>query len=50
MPLRLRGELMDRDGGSMHAEMEAHFRAVVVKALLVHRAQWGSRAAFLDTH
>ena len=42
--------LMDRDGGSMHAEMEAHFRAVVVKALLVHRAQWGSRAAFLDTH
>ena len=42
--------LMDRDGGSMHAEMEAHFRAVVVKALLVHRAQWGSRAAFLDTN
>ena len=33
--------LMDRDGGSMHAEMEAHFGAVVVKALLVHRAQWG---------
>ena len=42
--------LMDRDGGSMHAEMAAHFRAVVVKALLVHRARWGSRAAFLDTH
>ena len=42
--------LMDREGGSMHAEMEAHFRAVVVKALLVHRAQWGSRAAFLDTN
>ena len=42
--------LMDRDGGSMHAEMEAHFRAVVVKALLVHRARWGSRAAVLDTH
>ena len=42
--------LMDRDGGSMHAEMEAHFRAVVVKALLVHRARWGSRADFLDRH
>ena len=42
--------LMDRDGGSMHAEMEAHFRAVVVKALLVHRARWGSRAGFLDRH
>ena len=42
--------LMDRDGGSMHADMEAHFRGVVVKALLVHRARWGSRAAFLDRH
>ena len=40
--------LMDRDGGSMHADMEAHYRGVVVKALLVHRARWGSRAAFLD--
>ena len=42
--------LMDRDGGSMHADMEARFRAVVVKALLVHRAMWGNRAAFLDRH
>ena len=42
--------LMNRDGGSMHADMEAHYRAVVVKALLVHRAKWGSRAAFLDRH
>ena len=40
--------LMDREGGSMHADMDAQFRAVVVKALLVHRARWGSRAAFLD--
>ena len=40
--------LMDRDGGSMHADMEEGFRGVVVKALLVHRARWGSRAAFLD--
>ena len=32
----------------MHADMEAQYRAVVVKALLVHRARWGSRAAFLD--
>ena len=42
--------LMDRDGGSMHTELDAEFRAVVVKALLVHRATWGSRAAFLDKH
>ena len=40
--------LMDREGGSMHADMEAQYRAVVVKALLVHRARWRSRAAFLD--
>ncbi len=40
--------LMDRDGGSMHADMGERFRGVVVKALLVHRARWGSRAAFLD--
>ena len=42
--------LMDGDGGSMHTDLEAEFRAVVVKALLVHRAAWGSRAAFLDGH
>ena len=42
--------LMDRDGGSMHADMEARFGGVVVKTLLVHRARWGSRAVFLDRH
>ena len=41
--------LMDGDGGSMHTDLDTEFRAVVVKALLVHRAGWGSRAAFLDT-
>ncbi len=40
--------LMDRDGGSMHADMDPQYRGVVVKALLVHRAQWGSRAEYLD--
>ena len=42
--------LMDGDGGSMHTDMDARFRAVVVKALLIHRAKWGSRAALLDAH
>ena len=42
--------LMDREGGSMHADMEAQYRAVVVKALLVHRARWGSRTMFLEKH
>ena len=40
--------LMDRGGGSMHADMEAHFRGVVVKALLIHRARWGGYADLLD--
>ena len=42
--------LMDGDGGSMHTDLDVQFRAVVVKALLVHRATWGSRAAYLDEH
>ncbi len=40
--------LMDRDGGSMPADMDPKFRAVVVKALLVHQANWGDNVAFLD--
>ena len=42
--------LVDRDGGSMHADMQVQFRAVVVKALLVHRARWGGYGTFLDEH
>ena len=42
--------LMDGDGGSMHADLDPSFRAVVVKAMLIHRANWGSRAAFVETH
>ena len=40
--------LMDGDGGSMHADLDPNFHAVVVKAMLIHRANWGSRAAFFD--
>ncbi len=42
--------LMDGDGGSLHTDLDAEFRAVVVKALLVHRATWGGRAMFLNEH
>ena len=42
--------LMDRKGGSKHVDLEKQFRAVVVKALLVHRAKWGSCANFLEQH
>ena len=42
--------LMDGDGGSRHAAMDPRYRAVVVKALLVHRANWGERAARLEKH
>ena len=45
---RLFDALMNADGGSMHADMDPQFRAVVVKALLVHRAKWGDRGGFLD--
>ncbi len=44
---RLFDALMDRDGGSLFADMPAEFYAVVVKALLVHRAQWNGKAELL---
>jgi hypothetical protein len=34
---------MDRDGGSLLADMPPEFYAVVVKALLVHRARWNGK-------
>lgn len=39
--------LMDRDGGSNHADMEAEYWPVVTKAMLVHGARWSDRAAGL---
>jgi hypothetical protein len=38
---------MDRDGGSLLAEMPREFYAVTVKALLVHRAQWNDKSELL---
>ena len=40
--------LMDADGGSLHGDLDPQYYAVVVKAMLVHRAKWGSRADILD--
>ena len=45
---RLFDALMDAAGGSMHADLEPQFYAVVIKALLVHRSTWGSCADLLD--
>lgn len=45
---RIFDALMDRDGGSRHADMPAEFYAVVVKALLVHRARWSDKARLLQ--
>ena len=45
---RLFDVLMDVPGGSMHADIDPQFYAVVVKALLVHRSTWGNRANFLN--
>ena len=40
--------LMDVGGGSMHADMDPQFYAVVIKALLVHQAKWGESADLLE--
>jgi hypothetical protein len=39
--------LMDRDGGSLLADMDPEFYAVVVKTLLVHGARWGGKTNLL---
>jgi Subtilase family len=44
---RIFDALMDRQGGSAFADMPPEFYAVVVKALLVHRAQWNDNSLLL---
>lgn len=44
---RIFDALMDRDGGSLHSDMPPEYYAVVVKALLVHRAQWNAKCDLL---
>lgn len=44
---RIFDALMDREGGSMLADMDPEFYAVVVKALLIHRARWDTNAELL---
>lgn len=39
--------LMDRDGGSLLADMDPRYYAVVVKCLLVHSAQWNGNDELL---
>ena len=46
--IRIHNALVDRDGGSLHADVPTEFRALLVKALLIHGAQWGGRAEILD--
>lgn len=45
---RIFDSLMNKNGGSWHAGMNSQFYAVVVKALLVHRANWKKSADFLE--
>jgi hypothetical protein len=40
---------MDVTGGSLLADVDPSYYAVIVKALLVHRAQWGDKGAILET-
>jgi len=44
---RIFDALMDRDGGSMLADMPPQFYAVVIKALLLHSARWSKKAELL---
>jgi hypothetical protein len=44
---RIFDALMDRDNGSLLADMDPQFYAVVVKALLVHSAQWSGNDELL---
>jgi hypothetical protein len=40
--------LMDGNGGSNHADIDAAYMPLVLKALLVHGAQWGVKGQMLD--
>ncbi len=39
--------LMDRDSGSNHADIDHHYFAVLIKALLVHGARWPDTAGVI---
>jgi hypothetical protein len=45
---RIHDVLLDRDGGSNHADIDPTYMPLVLKALLVHGAQWGPKGEFLD--
>ena len=45
---RLFDALMDDENGAILEGVDRAYYGVVVKALLVHRAQWGSKGALLD--
>lgn len=46
---RIYDAMFDPSGGSNHADIPADERALVLKTLLVHSAQWGEKGAMLDT-
>jgi Subtilase family len=46
---RIHDVLMDRAGGSTHADLDPAFKPLVLKALLVHGAQWGPKGDLLDS-
>jgi hypothetical protein len=45
---RIHDVLLDAGEGSNHADLDAAFIPLVLKALLVHGAQWGPKGEFLD--
>jgi hypothetical protein len=45
---RIHDVLTDRNGGSNHADIDPAYMPLVLKALLVHGAQWGAKGQMLD--
>ena len=45
---RIFDALMGTDDGSLHGGLDPRYYAVTIKAMLVHRAKWGSRVDILD--
>ncbi|MBX5455046.1 MAG: S8 family peptidase [Acidobacteriia bacterium] len=46
---RIHDVLVDAAGGSNHADIPPKYMPLVVKALLVHGARWGSKGTMLDS-
>lgn len=47
---RIHDSLLDADGGSNHSTIDPEYMPIILKALLVHGAQWGQKGELLDSY